>query len=124
MPSFGPRSTSRLNSCHEDLIRLFTEVVKEFDCTIICGHRDARAQNEAFVNGFSKVDFPNSKHNKFPSLAVDVGPWPLDFNDYAAFEELGKVVLRKAAELGIKVKWGRDFKSLKDYPHWELVNHE
>lgn len=120
MPEFGARSLSRLNSCDERLQELFKEVIKEIDCTILCGYRDLKAQNEAYAKGFSKVDFPNSKHNAFPSLAVDVAPYPIDWNNLDRFNKLAEVVKEKANALGIKVKWGAEFKTLKDYPHWEL----
>lgn len=120
MPKFSPRSESRLNSCHEDLQRLFYEVIKEFDCSILCGYRDSRAQHEAYIKGYSRVDYPDSKHNKFPSRAVDVAPYPIDWNDLEAFNKLAQVVKQKAQELGIEVKWGAEFKTFEDYPHWEL----
>ena len=53
--------------------------------------------------------------------AVDVVPLPLDWNNIASFEKLGEKIMQKAEDLGIKIKWGRDFKGLKDYPHFELV---
>ena len=48
-------------------------------------------------------------------------PLPLDWNDIPAFERLGKLIMKKAEELNIKIKWGRDFTNLKDYPHYELI---
>jgi len=39
MSSFGERSQDRLNTCHTDLIVLFEEVIKTFDCAVICGFR-------------------------------------------------------------------------------------
>ena len=54
-------------------------------------------------------------------MAVDVVPLPLNWNDIPAFERLGEKIMAKAAELNIKVKWGRDFTGLKDYPHFELI---
>lgn len=47
-------------------------------------------------------------------------PLPLDWNNISSFEKLGEKIMKKADELNINIKWGRDFKSLKDYPHFEL----
>lgn len=74
MPRFSTRSRSRLHTCDERLVKLFNEVVKHFDCTIIEGHRGKEKQNEAYRKGNSKLKFPNGKHNKSPSIAVDVAP--------------------------------------------------
>lgn len=120
MYKFGKASRERLATCHPDLQRLFNEVIKEIDCSIICGHRTAEEQEKAFKGGFSKVQFPNSKHNQMPSLAVDVAPYPIDWNDVAGFERLAEVVKRKAKELNIKIVWGGDWKRFVDRPHWEL----
>ena len=58
---------------------------------------------------------------KHISLAVDVVPLPLDWEDIPAFEKLGEKIMAKAEELGINIRWGRDFTTLKDYPHFELM---
>ena len=67
MPRFSDTSQERLGSCHPDLQRLFSEVVRGFDCSIICGHRSKADQAAAFEQGLSQVSFPNSKHNITPS---------------------------------------------------------
>lgn len=121
MPVFSDNSKNILKECHEDLQRVMNEVIKEFDITVLCGHRGEDEQNEAYNNGTSKAKWGESKHNHYPSLAVDVVPYPLDWNDIESFEKMGEVVMRKADELGIQIKWGRDFKGLKDYPHFELI---
>ena len=46
MPKFSQRSKDRLNTCHEDLVRLFTEVIKHYDCTILEGQRTPERQAE------------------------------------------------------------------------------
>ena len=74
MPLFSQTSKARLSTAHPDLQRLFNEVVKHWDCTIVCGHRGKEEQDKAFAEGKSKVKWPNGRHNKLPSLAVDVMP--------------------------------------------------
>ena len=75
MPKYSNTSKSRLVTCHEDLQTLFNEVIKYYDCTIVCGHRGEIAQNEAYAAGNSEKPWPLSKHNKWPSLAVDAAPF-------------------------------------------------
>jgi peptidoglycan L-alanyl-D-glutamate endopeptidase CwlK len=74
MNHFSEISKERLTSCHRDLKSLFAHVVIDYDCSIICGTRTASDQDKAFSEGNSKLQWPNSKHNTVPSLAVDVAP--------------------------------------------------
>lgn len=129
MPSFSRRSLDRLETCHRDLRRLFNEVVKGFDCTILCGERGEEDQTRAFNDGLTKVEYPFSKHNKKPSDAVDVAPYPIDWNDLNRFYLFCGYAKRTAEELGIEVRGGYDWdgdtevldQTFNDLPHWELV---
>jgi peptidoglycan L-alanyl-D-glutamate endopeptidase CwlK len=126
MPKFSSKSRNRLDTCHDDIVRLFDEVIKERDCTIICGARTLEAQQQAFRDGFSKIDGikEKSKHQideKNPkSHAVDVLPYPINWNDVKGHTEFAEFVLKKAAEMGIKIIWGGNWKKFKDRPHFEL----
>jgi hypothetical protein len=129
MPSFSERSTERLRTCDPDLFDLFQRVVETFDVTIICGHRGEEDQDRAVAKGASKLAWPRSKHNKTPSLAVDVAPWPLDWNARDRFILLGGFVLGIAEEMGIDIRWGGDWNDnrfmrderLQDLVHFELT---
>ena len=129
MPRLSEKSIERLASCHSDLRLLFSEVSKYYDCTIVCGHRGEPEQTEAFRTGKSKVQFPNSKHNSYPSLAVDVVPFPIDWNDLKRFYHFCGYVAATANRLGIKIRsgsdWDGDFdfkdQNFHDLPHWELI---
>lgn len=114
-------SRQKLNICHSDLIRLIEAVAETERCAVICGFRGRYEQEKAYYTGKSKAKFGQSKHNLKPSHAVDVVPLPLDWNDIPAFEKLGEKIMAKADELGIKIKWGKNFKGLADYPHFELA---
>ena len=81
MASFSKTSRKRLDTAHKDLQTLFNEVIKHFDCSILCGERGEEAQMKAFNDGFSKVKYPDSKHNKQPSLAVDAVPFPIEWKN-------------------------------------------
>ena len=39
MPNFSIVSKQRLNTCHQDLQKLFNEVIKHYDCAVIQGAR-------------------------------------------------------------------------------------
>jgi peptidoglycan L-alanyl-D-glutamate endopeptidase CwlK len=75
MNHFSDASKERLKTCHRDLQTLFAHVIQEKDCTIVCGHRDKPEQDKAFAEGKSKLQYPQSKHNKIPSWAVDAAPY-------------------------------------------------
>jgi len=75
MPKFSELSEFRLTSCHRDLKILFRHVIQDYDCTVICGHRNEEDQNKAFAAGNSKLKWPNSTHNRFPSWGIDVAPY-------------------------------------------------
>lgn len=119
--TFSKLSKDRLASCHPDLQTLFNHVINHVDCSVLCGHRNKFDQDAAVAGGKSKARWPNSKHNAKPSLAVDVVPYPVDWDNINAFYEFAGRVKQKADELGIKVRWGGDFDGFFDGPHWELV---
>lgn len=72
---FSKNSLDRLATCHEDLIIFCNELIKYYDFTVVCGHRGQEDQDKAYASGHSKVKYPNSKHNSYPSMAVDLAPW-------------------------------------------------
>ena len=129
MPRFGRRSQANLATCHPDLQRVFEEVVKIFDCSILCGHRGEEAQNEAYHKGLSKLKFPESRHNTQPSVAVDAVPYPIDWEDRERTTYFAGLVLGVAHGMGITLRWGGDWdrdtevadNRFDDLPHFELV---
>ena len=136
MPRFNKRSLSRLTTCDERLIRLFGEVVKRFDCSVTAGHRDERTQNKLYAQGrtepgpvVTNAPWPRSKHNTSPSIAIDVVPCPLDWNDLERFYFFNGYVLATAHQLGIPIRLGADWdgdtdlhdQRLNDLPHFELL---
>ena len=129
MYKYGTRSTKNLSEAHPELQRLFNEVIKHYDCSIIEGYRGEEEQNRAYYAGKSGLKFPSSKHNKKPSLAVDVVPYPIDWRDKDRFYYFGGLVKGIASQLGIKIRWGGDWdgdnkfkdQSFHDLPHFELV---
>ena len=130
MPKFGRKSRKRLKTCDEDLIFLFEEVVKYFDWSVLEGHRGKRLQNKYFKEGKSKLKFPDGNHNKKPSTAIDVVPYPIDWDDRERMTYFAGYVKGIAMMLGIPIRWGGDWNSnndlkdnnFDDLPHFELRN--
>lgn len=52
--------------------------------------------------------------------AVDLGPYPLNWNDLAGFRETAELMKRAAAQEGVKIECGADW-SKRDWPHFELA---
>lgn len=139
MPNFSKRSLNNLATCHIDLQILFMEVIKFFDCIVTEGYRDKEAQEKAFNEGKSKVHYPNGKHNKNPSIAVDVYPYEpktvVDWNDNQRFHYFAGYVMGIAQKLKDEgrithsVRWGGDWdrdtqtkdESFRDTGHFELI---
>jgi peptidoglycan LD-endopeptidase CwlK len=135
MPKFSQASLDKLSTCHPDLQILFNEVIKYVDCTIIEGFRDKDAQNKAFAEGKSQRQWPDGNHNQLPSLAVDVAPYPIDFNDVKRFYYFAGIVMGFSVKLkqeGLIAHdiryggdWNRDYdakdNNFNDLVHFELV---
>lgn len=124
MYKYSDRSLAKLDTCHEDLKKIANELIKQMDIIVICGYRGEREQNDAFINGYSKLQYPRSKHNQTPSLAMDLAPYNaskknIDWNDIPMFSKMCDLIEKIACDLKIKIRLGRDF-SFKDWPHVEL----
>lgn len=130
MPHFSPRSLDMLNTCHPKLQAVCKQVIRFFDFTVIEGHRGASVQNRLHRMGKSKLQFPDSKHNRLPSMAVDLAPCPIDWADEQRFIYLAGIMKGTAIQMGITLRWGGDWDGdtqlkdnrFNDYPHFELVN--
>lgn len=127
MPSFSGYSLKKLGTCEKVLQTLMLEVIKKTDFSVICGERTEEDQDKAFNSGNSKVRFPHSKHNKHPSHAVDIAPWPIRWDHIEDFIRLAEVVKETWLELtdeqrdGWKLEWGGEWKTFRDYPHFQIV---
>jgi peptidoglycan L-alanyl-D-glutamate endopeptidase CwlK len=147
MPYFGKRSKNNLVTADIQLQNLFNEVIKYFDCTVIYGHRTPEEQLELFKNGRALINgswviterdkvvtncdgySKKSKHNYYPSKAVDVMPYPISWKDTDRMYMFVGFVRGIAQCMGIKVRFGADWdgdtqvkdQSLHDLPHFELI---
>lgn len=130
MPSYSNTSISRLETCDDRLQALFSHIINHYDVSIVCGYRNAHDQNSAFDSGNSKVQWPNSEHNDYPSRAIDVIPYPDGWDSVEQFYFMAGYIKAKADQLGIKIRWGGDWDSdgdlddqtFMDLGHFELVD--
>jgi peptidoglycan L-alanyl-D-glutamate endopeptidase CwlK len=128
---YGDTSEARLATCHLDLQLLARAALKTspIDIAVLAGHRNQRDQDAAFARGTSKVQWPHGKHNRTPSEAIDLAPWPIDWNDKRRFYLLAGHIRLIAIALRIPVRGGYDWDSdgdlndqtFDDLVHWELV---
>ena len=128
MPKFGKRSRERLASCHGDLRMVFNEVIKHVDCSILEGHREKERQNQLYDEGKTKVLYPDGRHNDYPSNAVDVVPYPVNWEDRERMTLFAGFVIGVANQMGINLRWGGDWdqdfevqdNKFDDFPHFEI----
>ncbi len=135
MPKFGQRSTLQLDTCHPDIKTILNEAIKIIDFSVICGTRGKEEQTIAFKSGKSKLEYPKSKHNESPSMAVDIVPYPVDWNNVSRFKYLAghiegiAYMLLQQKKITHKVRWGGDWdqdkdmtdQKFNDLPHFELI---
>ena len=105
MPKFGKRSKERLKGVDTKLVNVLNELIKIMDVTIIEGLRSAERQKELLAKGATKVKY--SKHME--GKAVDLAPYPIDWNARDDFHYLGGFMLGMAASMGVKIRWGGDW---------------
>ena len=132
MPRFGKRSRDRLRGVDIRLVNVLNEVVKYFDITVIEGLRSQARQNELVAQGKSKTKFGKHVQGK----AVDIAPYPIDWDARDDFHYLGGFVLGIATQMGLNIRWGGDWSdsslsqnqrttkdnSFDDLVHFELID--
>ena len=109
MPHFGTRSKTGLDTLDHRLIEVLEEAIKHVDFSIICGHRKKEDQDAAFDAGKSRKRWPDGTHNTLPSCAVDVAPWPINWEDSESFYLLAGVIKGIALTMGYKLRLGGDW---------------
>lgn len=120
------RSLTRLIGVHPDLVEVVKLAIQRtpVDFTVVEGVRTVAQQREYVTKGASQT--MNSYH--LPQAdglghAVDLAPLvggAIPWNDWAQFKSLADVVKSCAAELGVPVEWGGDWKTFKDGPHFQI----
>ncbi len=114
---------ARIEECHKYLQDWFSWVKKAHP-TVHCawGFRDEDSQNEAYKSGASKLQWPNSKHNRMngrlpESAAIDL------FEQVKGIPKYDPILYAKineeSEENGWGLRWGGTFR-FKDYVHFEI----
>lgn len=132
MYSYSSRSRKNLSTTHKLIQLIFNEAINTIDISILEGHRGEKEQNEAYEKGTSQVRYPNSKHNSYPSMAIDAVPYPIDWNNKERLTLFAGKILGIASVIlkgtGYKLVSGIDWDddgdtkdhNFLDYPHFEL----
>jgi peptidoglycan L-alanyl-D-glutamate endopeptidase CwlK len=132
MPVFGPESLRQRATLHPRLQLVLDEAIKYFDFSIIEGFRGKEAQNAAYAKHLSQLPWPLGNHNKSPSTAADIAPYPVDWKEgekpHLRFAFMMGVVYMAAKKVGVKVRFGMDWnrnldmrdEGFIDMPHVEL----
>lgn len=115
------RSQNRLAGVNPDLIRIVERAIKlsEIDFTVLEGLRSPQRQAELVQAGASKTLRSRHLTGHAVDLAALVGGrvvW--DTEPYFKIERAMKLAAREA---GIAIEWGGDWKTFKDYVHWQLA---
>lgn len=138
--TLGARSLARLEGVHPDMIKVITRAaaLSSQDFTVLEGVRTPARQKELYAQGRTKPGpkvtwVMTSNHFVNPKTgyghAVDLCPFPIDWNTPTKFEAIAKVMFAAAHELGIPIRWGADWdrdgkpreRGESDSPHFELV---
>lgn len=127
MYKFSIKSLSKLNhpKVHPSIKKLMITAIKTspIDFTVIETVRTIEQQKINVAKGVSKT----MKSRHIPSTnksglceAVDIAPYPIDWKNIKRFILLSDHIKTIAKRLNIPIQYGGDWRSLKDYPHYEL----
>lgn len=126
---FGEASESRLVTCDQRIILVCREVIEFIDFSVACGYRSMEEQARLYAQGRTEpgdiVTWARpgqSRHNFCPSQAVDVWPYPVDWEDREAFGELAGALRYRAWLNGFALEWGGHWrKNKRDLPHLQIA---
>ena len=100
MYRFGKRSKERLKGVDVRLINVLNELIKIMDVTIIEGLRTKERQEELLKKGATKVKYSRHMEGK----AVDLAPYPIDWEDRERFHYMGGMIRGIGKQLGVNIR--------------------
>ena len=134
MPKFGKRSKERLRGVDTRLVNVLNELIKIMDVTIIEGDDyvpDITIEDPHSTTWDVTIEFEGKTKTKFSKhiegKAVDLAPYPIDWEDRDRFHYMGGMIRGIAKQLNINVRWGGDWDSdgeTKDNRFDDLVHVE
>jgi peptidoglycan L-alanyl-D-glutamate endopeptidase CwlK len=153
--TLGNNSRAKLNGVHPKLVAVIERAIEitEQDFSVLEGCRSQQRQWELYGQGrtigemraagapmsvLAQPAMPKvtwvTKSNHMPKPdgfghAVDLVPYPLDWNDLSKYDAIKRAMFAAAAELKTKLRWGADWdcdgkpreKGETDNPHFELA---
>lgn len=155
MYKLSERSLNRLNTVKPSLRLVVLRAIQlsKVDFMVLEGARTLRRQHQLYGQGRTAAELQKvgvdpklakpteqkvtwtlkSNHFADPKdglgRAVDLVPWPIDWNDLKKFDAIAKAMFAAADELGVKIRWGADWdqdgnpreRGETDSPHFELA---
>lgn len=129
----GKTSIARLKGVDETLVNIVKRAIEisEIDFSVLEGVRTLERQRELYAQGRTapgKVVTWTMKSKHIDGKAVDLVPYPLDWDDLSKFDKISKAMFQAAKEQGVKLRWGADWdgdgkyreKGETDSPHFEI----
>jgi peptidoglycan L-alanyl-D-glutamate endopeptidase CwlK len=124
MFQFSQRSEQNLQGVHPDLVAVVRKALAltSVDFMVTEGVRTPERQRELVSRGASQT--MNSLH--LPQAdgyahAVDLAAWVGGVRwDWPLYHKIAEAMKLAAAELGIPIEWGGDWRSFPDGPHFQL----
>lgn len=119
--SLSQKSKEKLEGVDIRLVRLVEQAIKEttVDFTVLEGLRTPERQKQLVNDGYSQT--LKSKHltgHAVDLVAIVNGKVSWEKEHYP---EIAKAMKKAAADQKVNIRWGGDFKSFFDGPHFELV---
>ena len=129
----GKTSLARLQGVDETLVNVVKRAIEisEVDFTVLEGVRTLERQRELYAQGRTapgKIVTWTMKSRHIEGKAVDLVPYPLDWNDLEKFNKIKDAMFQAAKELDVNLRWGADWdgdgnyreKGEYDSPHFEI----
>lgn len=135
----GSASRKKLEGLHPNLVAVVTRAIQltTQDFSVTCGVRTLAEQKELYAQGRTKpgqIVTWTLKSRHLPAAdglgrAVDLAPYPIDWNVLSKFDAIAKAMFQASKELGIPIRWGADWdqdgnpreRGETDSPHFELA---
>lgn len=118
------KSQDRLTGVHPDLVRVVKRAIEitTVDFAVLEGVRSKSRQEQLVKAGASQT--MNSRH--LTGHAVDLGAYVSGSVrwDWPLYYKIADAVKQAAAELGVPIEWGGDWRKFKDGPHFQLPHKE
>ena len=136
MYKFSNSSKKKLESVRSDLQIVLNEAIKVIDFTVVYGLRTTIEQQMLYAQGrttpgkiVTYLDGVTKRSKHQDALAVDLAPYPIDWDNHKRFILLAGYIQGIANQLNVNLRWGGDWnrnnimedQRWNDLPHYELL---